>query len=545
MQINLEKLDSFLPLVKKPARYTGGELNSIVKQWDEQSLKIVFAFPDIYEIAMANVALQIIYGLLNDQENVICERVFSPWIDMEEQLRKNEVPLYSLETKHPLTDFDAIAISLGYELSYTNILNMLDLAGIPLERKNRTINDPLIFAGGHAAFNPRPLEDFVDFFIIGEVEEVILELTKLLSKKKKPFNKEEIFLELAKIEGIYVPSLKNKVKRRIIKNLNNAFYPLRPIVPFIAPVHDRANIEIMRGCARRCYFCQAGYVSFPKRERSIDVLLKQVEAIIASTGYEELSLLSLSSCDYSHIEELMERLDDFCGKHRISISLPSSRMDSLKQGVIDIIQKHKANTITLAPEAGTQRLRDYINKNITEEDIFKAIEVAKKSKIKSAKLYFMIGLPSETQEDIQGIIDLAFKLRTFLPITVSISNFIPKPHTPFQRTRQIGPEEIAQKQAFLKNKIRGRNLKLRWHNANLSLLEGILSRGGQDLGIIIKKAWEAGCRFDAWEETFQWQIWEKVLLDFLSEMNLENKLDYFLRERLEGEQLPWDIIDAG
>ncbi|MFH1429441.1 MAG: radical SAM protein, partial [Candidatus Margulisiibacteriota bacterium] len=477
-------------------------------------------------------------------------------------------------TRHPLNEFDAIGFCLSYELSYTNVLNMLDLAGIPLESENRGEGDPLIFGGGHAAFNPDPIADFFDFFIIGEAEEVLIEVADVLcpaiippsplntsvpintpintipTNQSSPLSRKEILSRLAKIEGVYVPSLKNKTKKRVIKDLDNAYFQTKPLVPFLDTVQNRASLEIMRGCSNRCRFCQAGYVSLPRRERKVDTLVRQARDLLRNTGYEELGLLSLSSSDYSTIEELVCELDRVCRKKHVSLSLPSLRVDKLQQEVMDIVQKSGRSGLTLAPEAGTQRLRDLMNKNITEEDIINAVKTARASGAKAAKLYFMIGLPGETNEDINGLVDLVYKLRGYMPITVSVSNFIPKPHTPFQWERQIGMAEIKQKQAFLRSSIKGRNLKFRWHDARLSVLEGVFARGDRSLGKVIKLAWEKGCRFDAWDEQFQWDTWLAVL-GYNGEENDNNAGSYdqlfekYLRARDYDEELPWDLIDIG
>ena len=546
------KLDTILPLVMKPSRYTGGELNAVTKPWDTVRLKTAIAFPDVYEVGMSNLAIQIIYGILNEQPDILCERVFSPWADMEAQLREQKIPLFSLESKRPLSDFDLIGISLSYELSFTNALNLLDLGGIPLESAARDERFPLIFGGGHAAFNPEPVSDFFDFFIIGEIEDLLLEITTLLLqytegyRDQRGISKAELLERLSKIEGVYVPSLRNPTRRHMVKDLNAAYVPTRPLVPLLAPVQDRAVIEIMRGCYHRCRFCQAGYVMLPKRERSVEVLTDQARQILKNTGYEELSLLSLSSGSYSQIEPLTVALDSLCTRKKVSLAIPSIRMDTITQPVVDVIQKFKKTSLTLAPEAGTQRLRDLLNKNISDEDIMRAIDIARRSGAKSAKLYFMIGLPTETEADLQGIVDLAYRLRKYLPITISVSNFIPKPHTPFQWEPQASFAEIARKQAFLKSRIKGSHLSLRWHDSKLSVLEGVFARGDRSLGKLIKRAWELGCRFDAWDDQLKWECWIQALKEANpSATDDESLFQPYLRERAETEPLPWDMIETG
>ena len=541
MQIDQIVLDKILPLVQKPARYMGGELNSIVKSWIQPTtdinassqLTVALAFPDSYEIGMSNLALQTIYGLLNEQEDIICERVFAPWPDLDSLLRNHDIPLFSLESKHPLGDFDAIGFALSYELSYTNVLNMLDLANIPLASKDRNDTHPLIFAGGHAALNPEPMSEFIDFFIIGEAEEVLLEVTSIIKKLKSKTSRDQLFKALSEIEGVYIPKLGNITKRRIIKDFDSCYVNLKPIVPYIDTIHNRATLEIMRGCPRRCKFCQAGYITLPKRERTVETLKEQARQILNNTGYEEIGLLSLSACDHSNINTLVKEMHTICKKKKISLSLPSLRMDDLDPDVISIVQETSRSSITLAPEAGTQRLRDVIHKNITEVDIIRGMEIAKASGAKTAKLYFMIGLPTETEADLQGIVDLAYKLRSFLPLTISASTFIPKPHTPFQWEQQISMEHTIARQEFLKQKLKGKRLKFRWHNARSSVLEGVLSRGGSQLGQVIKTAWEQGCRFDGWDEHFKWDIWEPIIQPYIQVITESKK------------SLPWQNIDIG
>ena len=553
MKIDTNLLDQLLPFVVKPARYTGGELNSIVKDWGEDSssvrpLRVALAFPDLYDIGMSNLALQIIYGLLNAQESVLCERVFAPWPDLEALLREHKLPLYTLESKRALADFDAIGFSLSYELCYTNVLNMLDLAGIPVLSSERDDSHPLIFAGGHAAFNPAPMSDFIDFFIIGEVEDVMLEIIETLHRSVCTISKIEILAALSKIEGVYVPSLNNPTKRRMVADLDKAFFPTAPLVPLLDTVHNRAVIEVMRGCPHRCKFCQAGYITLPKRDRSLALLLDQARELLRNTGYEEIGLLSLSTGDYAHMEELIVELERLSRKKHVSLSLPSLRVDKLNQNMLNIVQKSGHSSVTLAPEAGTQRLRDVVQKDITEDDIILALQKAKKSGAKSAKLYFMIGLPTETDEDIKGIVDLVHRHKNIMPLTVSVSTFVPKPHTPFQWDKQINLGEIREIHDYFKSKIKGYNLKFRWHEPYQSILEGVFSRGDRALGSIIHKAWLAGCKFDGWNEYFSWEKWSAILgcNDQVEGESKPARLDeYYLRERAEAEVLPWEMLDMG
>lgn len=538
-------IDQILPLVQKPARYIGNELNSIHKDWDKASLKFVLAYPDAYEIGMSNLALQILYHIINDQPDCLAERVFAPWPDMEQQLTINNQQLTSLESLQPLNKFDVLGFSLGHELTYTNIVTMLKLGGIPLHSKDRGANDPLILGGGPCVFNPEPVADFFDFFVVGEAEEVLLEIIDVL--RNSSFVTRNSKLEaLSRIKGVYVPNLNEKVEKRYIKDLSPTPYPLHPIVPFIEAVHDRAVLEIMRGCKWGCKFCQAGWTYRPVREKALETLLQQADEVLKNTGYEELTLISLSSSDYSKIDELAKTLAKKYESKKINISLPSLRTNSFSVKLAKEIARVRSSSITVAPEAGTQRLRDVIGKNMSEENIMDGIAAAFEEGIEAIKLYFMIGLPTETDEDLLGICQLADKIMALgkshsrrARITVNLSTFIPKPHTPFQWERQIGIEETLAKQKLIKQTIRNRNIEIKWHHAEASYLEGVFSRGDRKLSAVIEKAWQLGARFDAWSEHFKFDVWKQAFADCGIDP------DSYLASRPIDQPLPWDYIETG
>jgi radical SAM family uncharacterized protein len=558
-------LDRILPQVVKPARYTGGEWNGVVKDWDETRIKVALAYPDVYEVGMSNMALMILYDLLNQREDILAERVYTPWVDMEQAMRTAKVPLYSLETRHPISEFDILGFTLPYELNYTNVLTMLDLAGIPLLASKRDDSHPLIIGGGTGTYNPEPLADFFDLLVVGEGEEVLLELLELY--RECGGKREEYLIQAAAIEGIYVPSLyqvtyhddgtvreigathpnaRPVVTKRIVDTLPPA--PTRVIVPYVEAIHDRGMIEIQRGCTQGCRFCQAGMIYRPLRERSLEEILSTADELLASTGYDELALVSLSSCNYSRIEELVETLLARHGPHHTSLSLPSLRLDSFSLRLAEMFQGRRKTGLTFAPEAGSDRLRRVINKVFSHDDIVSTAEAAFSSGWHRIKLYFMIGLPTETMDDVEGIASLVKELRGIgrrargkrAELSISVSTFIPKPHTPFQWSalEQIPPLE--EKLSLLRRLVRGRGLKLSWNDPQTAILEAALSRGDRRLGPVILDAWRRGARFDAWSELFDVQRW----WDAFSAQGLDPAF-YAFRERPLDETLPWDHINSG
>lgn len=540
-----ERIKEILPNVQRPARYIGNELNSIHKDWDKIPLKVVLAYPDTYEIGMSNLGIQILYHILNDQKDVLAERVGAPWPDMEEQLKLNNIPLFSLESWKPINEFDLLGFGIGHELTYTNIINMLKLGNIPIKSQDRKDNDPLVMGGGPCAFNPEPIADFFDFFVIGEAEEVILEIIDVLRKSKVESRQSKLG-ELAKVPGVYVPSISQNVSKRYIQDLTAAPYPLTPIIPFIEAIHDRAVVEIMRGCKWGCKFCQAGWTSRPVRTKKVDDLVKTADEILKNTGYEELSLISLSSSDYPQIEELAKTLAKKYQNKRINISLPSLRTNSVSVNLIKETARVRSSSMTIAPEAGTQRLRDVIGKKMTEQDILNAAQAAFTNGIQSIKLYYMIGLPTETEEDLLGICELSRKIHGIgrgstrrARVTVNLATFIPKPHTPLQWEKQITIEETLEKQRFIKANLKTKGLEVRWHQAEASFLEGVFSRGDRKLAKVIEKAWEFGARLDAWSEHFKFAIWQKAFAECGIDPN------EYLRQRQKDESLPWDFINTG
>jgi len=537
--------EKILPNVLKPARYVGNELNSIHKDWDKTPLRVALAYPDTYEIGMSNLGIQILYHILNQQEGVLAERAFAPWPDLEHLLTTNNLPLTTIESFKPLKDLDVIGFSLGHELTYTNLITMLKLGGVPLHSSERGENDPLVLGGGPCAFNPEPVADFFDLFVIGEAEEVILEITDVLRSTLHVLRSDKL-KALANIQGVYVPGISQTVTKRYIKDLDSAPYPTRPIVPFIEAVHDRAVIEIMRGCKWGCKFCQAGWTARPVREKSLGKLLETAAALVKNTGYEELSLISLSSSDHGQIDELARDLAAKYAKQKINISLPSLRTNTFSVRLAKAIARVRPSGVTLAPEAGTQRLRDVIGKNMSEEQILEGVRAAFEEGIASIKLYFMIGLPTETEEDLVGICNLARKIletgRAFgkrCRITVNLATFIPKPHTPFQWEQQIGIDETIEKQRFIKSNLKIRGTDIRWHQAEASFLEGVFSRGDRKLSRVIEKAWELGARLDAWSEHLKFDIWQTAFADCGIDPH------EYLKEKAESNALPWDYIDAG
>ncbi|ACL70164.1 Radical SAM domain protein [Halothermothrix orenii H 168] len=570
-----DQLEKILYRVNSPTRYIGDEWNAVKKEWTPDKIKVAVAFPDVYEIGMSHLGLKIIYHLLNKQDDIICERTYAPWVDMEEELRKNDIPLFSLESKHEIKDFDILGFTLQYEMSYTNILTMIDLAGLPLHSKDRGEEYPLVIGGGSTVFNPEPLAPFFDLFFIGEAETGIVELVRRYDQyKQRGLNREDILLKLSEIPGVYVPSLyeleygnegqvvsidtvkpgvKERIKKQVVNDLDKSFHPVDFIVPYKSIVHDRAVVEIARGCTRGCRFCAAGISYRPVRERKKDTIVRLADKILTSTGYEELSLVSLSTIDYSGIEDLIKTLATRYEDRRISISLPSLRVDRFSVNLAKEVQRVRKSGLTFAPEAGTQRLRDVINKGVKEEDLYEAVTSAFKEGWSTLKLYFMIGLPTETEEDIAGIVKLAKKVLELgkeirrsnkkkmkpIKVQVSVSTFIPKPFTPFQWVAMDDKDTIIEKQNYLKKNLRGRGLSFSWNDPDLSILEGIFSRGDRRLASTLEQAWAMGCRFDGWNEHFNMDKWlrafEKSGVD----------IDTYLKKRDINEILPWDHIDMG
>jgi radical SAM family uncharacterized protein len=552
----LEAIDKILAKVQKPARYTGGEYNQIIKEKTKVDVRIALCFPDVYEIGMSNLGLRIIYGVLNNIENIWCERVFSPWADMEEQLRENNIPLYGLESYDAIKDFDIIAFSLGYELSYTNMLNMLDLAGVPLRSNERNEKNPLVIAGGSCSLNPNPISDFIDLFVIGDGEEVIVELINLYNDlkvdKESKANKTKFLEKSSILDGVYVPFIHDKtnttISKRVVKNLDTAFFPTRTIVPSMSIVHDRAVLELFRGCYHKCKFCQAGFTEHPVRSRSVETLTKQGIEEITNSGYDEIGLLSLSTGDYKDLSKLCDNLLKWCEPRKVSLSLPSLRASDFNVELLKQVQKVRKSSLTFAPEAGSQRLREYINKNITEGELLDACKLAFENGWNSVKLYFMLGLPTETDDDVLAIAKVAHNvLNTWreytnnkkrgVRITLSTSCFIPKPHTPFEREEQISVKEYLRRVSIIKNSIQSKMITYNWHSPDQGYIEAALSRGDKGLGAVIETAWRGGARFDSWSECFSLQTW----LNAFDECNL-NIDDYATRKREENETLPWSFI---
>ncbi len=555
-----------LPRVSKPARYTGSEVNMIRKDWASSHIKMAFAFPDVYEIGMSHIGAKILYGLINETTPHLMERSFAPWPDMEDIMREEKIPLYSLESFTPLNQFDVVGFSLQYELSITNVLNMLDLSCIPVRNSERGNKDPLVIAGGPVVFNPEPFADFIDAFLIGDGEEVTVEFLNCLHKNRD-LPREDLLVELASIEGVYIPSLytvtynedgtlkemqtiragvPTKVRKRLVRDLNTSYYPDKPIVPYMEIVHDRAVLEVMRGCQRACRFCHAGTVYRPVREKSVEVLKKQAEAQLKNTGFDEISLASLSTLDYSGVDPLVRHLVKSYASQGIGVSLPSLRVDAFSIDLANEVQKVRKTTLTLAPEAGSQRLRDVINKNVSEEDLLTAAESAFKSGWMSLKLYFMVGLPTETEEDLDGIMELLYRVKTVgnrysrrpVEIRASMACFVPKGHTPFQWQAQASIDALEGKRHYMmKSKIK--NVKMSFHDSRTSFLEGVMARGDRRLGEVIYEAWQRGCKFDGWSEYFRFSTWMAVFADCQLDPN------FYIRERNYDELFPWDFIDTG
>jgi radical SAM family uncharacterized protein len=560
-----QTLDRILLQVEKPGRYVGGEYNSIVKDWDTTEVKVAFAFPDIYDLGMSNLGIMILYEQINKQADMLAERVFSPWVDMETLMRENDVPLYSLESKHAIRDFDILGITLPYEQLFSNALNLMDLAGMPVRSLQRDSSYPLVVAGGHACYNPEPMADFIDAFVIGEGEEIIVEVARCIQKYRHA-SRDEQLRQIAKIQGMYVPRFYDveylpdgtiatvtpnvpeapaRVLKRIVPILPPPFTDF--LVPNIDTVHNRAPIEIMRGCTRGCRFCHAGMVTRPVRERGVDEVVEAIQKIMDKTGYEEISLLSLSSSDYRDVHELVDTIHENYHEYGLSMSLPSLRIETASATLLDKLGDTRRSGFTFAPEAATERMRNIINKYVPSEQVLQTARDVYSRGWRTIKFYFMIGHPEETIEDVQAIIDLCKAvlaegqkiLGNKANVNVGVSTFIPKPHTPFQWVPQDTPEQISEKQKLLRNQIRGHGLHLRWNKIEDSEFEGILSRGDRRLGRVIEHAWRMGCKFDAWQDQHQHDLW----LQAFEEHGLDPWF-YTHRERAIDEVFPWDHIDA-
>ena len=564
-------MEQLLLSVQKPGRYAGNEQGSVIKDKSKVVLRFAFCFPDTYEVGMSHLGMKILYSQFNAREDIWCERVFAPWVDFEEVMRENGIPLFALESHDPLTEFDIIGFTLQYELCYTNVLNMLDLSGIPIKSSERKGLKNLVVAGGPCVCNPEPLADIVDIFFLGEGEEVDLEVIDLYREcRDNNVSKEEFLQKAAQIEGVYVPSLydieynsdntikaitpkcnaPSTVKKRIIKDLDNCFYPETFVTPFIEIIHDRAVQEVFRGCIRGCRFCQAGFIYRPVREKSADTVNSQAKCLCENTGYEEISLSSLSTSDYTELETLLSEMLDWSDEQKVSISLPSLRVDNFSPELLENVKKVKKSGLTFAPEAGTQRLRDVINKNVTEEEIMRTCLTAFQGGYTSVKLYFMLGLPTETDEDLIGITALGQKIVNMfyempdrprgksVNVSISVSTFVPKPFTPFQYEPQDDLAEVERKQKLLVESLTTKKITLSWHDSKTSILEGVFARGDRRLGKVIYEAHKLGCKFDGWGEMFDYDKWMKAFEIAGVDPNFYNH-----RTRDFEEILPWSHLD--
>lgn len=558
-----------LPRVRKPGRYTGGEVNAEMPE--KGSFRIAMCFPEVYEIGMSNHGFILLYHLINSLQGVSSERVFAPWPDMEEALRNAELPLYSLETFTPLSQFDVVGFSLSYEMTYSNVLTMLDLGDIPLCSRDRDETHPLVIAGGGCTVNPEPMAEFIDVFVVGEGEEVLGEILALAAKGKKWKWKRAVLLkELSHLEGVYIPMMcetaedehgryyvteskfvRLPVRRRFVDDLSRSFFPDKCVVPSVEAVHDRINIELFRGCTRGCRYCQAGMIYRPRRERPPAMLADAARKMCENMGSEEISLLSLNATDYTRMGELLDSLLEFATPARVSISMPSTRVDSFSEDVAEKLRRVRTSGLTIAPEAGTQRMRDVINKQITDEDIEKAVRASFSAGWKKVKLYFMIGLPGETMEDVAGIAEMVRRLESIArefkgrikgrtDFTISVANFVPKPHTPFQWERMDSMEVLCEKRNLLRDQLRGKNIKLDFHDLEKSRLEAVFSRGDRRLGLVLVKAWQKGARMDGWSDMFDARIWNEAFEEsgIAPELYAENGFK-------PGGPLPWGHISIG
>ena len=568
LPVEQSKLDRWLPTVGKPARYTGNEWNAVCKPWDEATARMVLAYPDVYEVGMSNLGLQILYDIINRHSDALCERAFAPWPDMEACMREQGIPLYALESRRALSEFDLIGFSLPYELNLTNVLNMLDLGGLPVHAAERDERHPLVVAGGSGAAHPEPVADFIDAFVVGDGEEVILELLAIVAAARERGERREAALRaLAQVRGVYVPrfyeviydgdgrlaAIEPLVPEAPLPVVKRTVDPLPPpptqlIVPYVQPVHDRGTVEIMRGCTQGCRFCQAGMTYRPLRERPKEEVVQAVDAIARQTGDPEIALVSLSSADHFQIRAIIEEVLERHRRPPLSVTLPSLRTDTFSVELAELFQGVRRSGLTFAPEAGSQRLRDAINKKVSDRDLLEACEAAYAHRWQRVKLYFMIGLPTETDEDVQAIVDLVYAVREIghkhhgkkAKVSVTVSTLVPKPHTPFQWEPLVDEGTLQRRQGILKRGLRGWGIRFSYHDPRVSLLEAVIARGDRRLGAVVERAWRAGARFDAWDEQLQWGAWMEAFTTEGIDPAYEAR-----RVRTMDEALPWDHISCG